>query len=365
MAKTLIGNKAFNRRQLLTFGGVFAVVGIVVIVVVLAAGPFATSEPENATLTGGAQKVARAGASGGQTIKFGTIATPTPAPTPTPTPAPTPPPSTGGKPSASNTGVPAGTVLTISTGDRTYSTDNQVISGLDIRGYVQITGKNVTIRNSIIRGGNRPCTTGGSQNNAPIWVREDAGASAILENIEIAPSNATACMDGIWAVNTTITRANIHGTVDGVKADDNVTIQDSYIHGLAYFAVDPNQGGGPSHNDGVQSYQCNSNIRLQRNNIVLLGDETAGAVYQVTQDGGVRCSNIVVDNNWLDGGGCTLNFAPKVLSTLTGISVTNNKFGRTRRFANCTIKAYSGTTFAAYSGNVWEDNGQPIPPPQP
>ena len=29
-----------------------------------------------------------------------------------------------------------------------------------------------------------------------------------------------------------LTRVNIHGTVDGLKLGDNVTVQDSYIHDL-------------------------------------------------------------------------------------------------------------------------------------
>jgi hypothetical protein len=46
--------------------------------------------------------------------------------------------SRGGKPGPANTGVPAGTKLTVVNGDRVYTTNNQVISGVDIHGFVRI-----------------------------------------------------------------------------------------------------------------------------------------------------------------------------------------------------------------------------------
>ncbi len=59
-------------------------VGVIVVVMVSAAGPFSLIEPENAMLGGGAMAVDRSGASGGKTIRFGAA----PAPTPTPPPGP-------------------------------------------------------------------------------------------------------------------------------------------------------------------------------------------------------------------------------------------------------------------------------------
>ena len=322
----------------------------------LAAVPLAAFEPETGTLSGSATVQTATGASGSGVVKF---ATATPSPTPAPTATPTP----GGKPGASNTGFPAGTSLTIVNGDQTYSTNGQVISGLDIRGYVRVTGANITIKNSIIRGGTKPCTSSNAQNSAPLWVMESA-TNFVFQDSEIAPSNATACMDGIWATNSTIQRANIHGAVDGVKAYNNVTIRDSYIHDLAYFASDPNQGGGETHNDGVQSYECNANILITGTTIDLANSSGGNAAYQITQDAGQACSNIQITNNWLDGGGCTINVAHKVLSNLTGVSITGNKFGRHQGFGGCTVLLSTKSTLSAYSGNVWEDTGLAIPAPQ-
>ena len=195
-----------------------------------------------------------------------------------------------------------------------------------------------------------------------LWIA--AGASATVTDSEIAPTNANACLDGVWATNATLTRMNIHGAVDGVKAYDNVTIVDSYIHDLAYFASDPNQNGGPTHNDAVQTYEGNQHIVLRHNTFDLSTSPHANAAYQLTQDGGKVATDIHIDSNWLDGGGCTLNFAHKGGPTpMTGIYVTNNRFGR-HSFYNCPILISTGTVLSQNAANVWDDTGAPIPKPQ-
>jgi hypothetical protein len=262
------------------------------------------------------------------------------------------------KPGPDNTGVPPGTSLRVVTGDQTYTTDNQVISGLDIRGYVRIQAQNVTIKNSIVRGGAPRC------NAAVIYVV--GGSSATIQDSEIVPSQPNACLDGIWATNATLQRLDIHGTVDGVKAFNNVVLQDSYIHALSWFASDPNQGGTPTHNDTVQTYQGSSNITIRRNNLNPSTDAgTKGnAAYQVTQDEGYAATNLRIEGNWLDGGGCSLNFSHKGGPTpMTGIYVINNRFGRGSQF-NCPILISTQTVLSQNTGNVWDDTGTPIPPPQ-
>jgi hypothetical protein len=266
----------------------------------------------------------------------------------------TPPPPSGGKPGPANTGVPAGTPLTAVRGDQVYATPNQVITGLDIHGYVRIRAKNVTIRNSIIRGGSPRC-------NAAVIVVDD-GASARIEDSEIVAEHPNACLDGIWATDTTMLRLDISNVVDGVKAFDNVTLQDSYVHDLARFASDPNQGGGATHNDAVQTFEGNRNVLLRHN--TLLAGRDGNAAYQVTQDGGRANSNIRVELNWLDGGGCTLNFSHSGgPAPMTGIFVVGNRFGRGSQF-DCPILLSTQTSLSENRGNVWDDNGQPIPQPQ-
>jgi hypothetical protein len=260
----------------------------------------------------------------------------------------------GGRPGAANTGVVAGTRLTVVNGDQVFSRAGQVVEGLDIRGFVRIAAANVTIRNSVVRGGAPRC------NSAVIAINRDA--SAKLEDVEVVASQPHPCLDGIWAFNATLTRVNVHGVVDGVKAFDNVTVQDSWIHDLSWFASDPNQGGDATHNDSVQTYEGNRNVTLRRN--TLNAGAKGNAAYQVTQDGGKVAANLRIENNYLDGGGCTLNFSHKGgPAPMTGIYITGNRFGRGSQF-NCPILVSTQTTLSQNRGNVYDDNGASIPQPQ-
>jgi hypothetical protein len=256
----------------------------------------------------------------------------------------------GGRPGSGNTGPIAGTPLTTVNGDQVYSTPGQVIQNVDIHGYVRITAKNVTISNAIVRGGAAKC------NAAVIDVE---GGSATIQDTEIAPTNPNACLDGVWATDVTLLRMNIHGTVDGIKADDNTTVQDSWIHDLTPFASDPNQGGGPTHNDAIQTLG-GTNILVKHN--AMNPGKDGNAAYQVTQDFG-KVGTITITGNFVDGGGCTLNLSSKGGGPMGGVSVTSNRFGRGSEF-NCPILISTQTTLAANSGNVYDDTGAPIPKPQ-
>jgi len=273
---------------------------------------------------------------------------------PVTTTPPTSPPAGTAKPGPSNTGVPAGTKLRVVTGDQVYRTAGQVISGLDIHGYVTVAAPNVVIKDSIIRGGSAP-----SKPKAVVSTSD--GASLTMADSEVSPANPDTWLDGVSVDNTTLLRMNIHGSVDGVKAFDNVTVQDSYIHDLSWYASQPN-GAGPTHNDAVQTYEGNRNITLRHN--AMNPGRNGNAAYQVTQDLGHVATNLRIEDNWLDGGGCTLNFSHKGGPTpMTGIYVTNNRFGRSSTF-NCPILVSTKTTLTANSGNVWDDTGKPIPAPQ-
>lgn len=272
----------------------------------------------------------------------------TSAPSLSPSPSRKPPVRRTGKPGPSNTGVPAGTKLTVVTGDVTYAKDGAVISGKDFRGFVKVTGRNITLKNSIFRGR-------ATSYNAALLDTE-AGTGTVVVDSEFVPSHPSATIDGIWANRTSIYRAHIHGSVDGVKTGSNVLVQDSYIHDMSWFASDPNQGGGPTHPDGVQSFLGAAHVTLRHNTIDMSTTKDANATYQDS------ASDVRVEGNWLDGGGCMLNFN-HVDKPLSGIHITGNRFGRHSYF-KCPILLSSQTTLNTNSGNVWDDTGSPIPPPQ-
>jgi hypothetical protein len=283
-------------------------------------------------------------------------AAPPPASSPSPMSTPTataPPQACAGFPNAACTGVPAGQTLTTVTSDQSFgpSFNGRTISNKDFRGWVTVSGANITFKNSIFRG-----RAANGANHALIDTEDSTGTITIIDS-DFVPSAPSATIDGLWTRNTNIYRTNIRGGVDGLKANSNTLVQDSYIHDMSYFASDPNQGGGPTHNDGVQTFGGESHVTLRHNTIDLSGTFDGNAAWQSSG------SYSRAENNYLDGGGCTINFAAQSLrgATLAPMYVNSNHFGRHRAFAGCVALISNKTVMTEYSGNVWHDTGQPAP----
>ncbi len=322
-----------------------------------ASGFFAAVESDDGTISGNASTVNDTTASGGKAIQFnappvtppsgGGGGTTPPSSRPEPFPA-------SMKPDATNTGVLPGTSLTVVSGNQTYgpSANGQTISGKDFHGFVTVTGANITFVNCIFHGQ-------ATSSNHALLDTEDSTGTITVKDSEFVPSNPSATIDDLAMRNTNLWRANVHGGVDGMKADSNTLVQDSYIHDTSWFASDPNQGGGATHNDGVQSFLGESNVTLRHNNIDMSTSTDANSALQSS------ASNTHVENNWLDGGGCTLNFnhVPPH-PPLTGIYITGNRFGRHQFYTGCAILISTQTVLSQNSGNVWDDTGLPIPAPQ-
>lgn len=252
----------------------------------------------------------------------------------------------GIRPTAENTGVPAGVPLTVMEGDVTVTQDGTVIDAKDIRGILTIRASRVRVTRSLVRGR----AIGGV--GAAIQV--DAGSDVLLEDVEVAIGTPSPGMDGVRGSNFTARRLNVHGGVDGMKLGSNVVVEHSYVHDTAYFASDPSQGGGPTHNDAIQILS-GANIRVSGNRLVVA--KSHNAAVQVTQDFGA-VTGLVLEGNWADGGGCTFNIAHKTRSSLA-VAVRDNRFGR-NSFYGCPILKSTQTTLTA-SGNVWDDTGTAVP----
>ncbi|MBD3782993.1 MAG: cell wall-binding repeat-containing protein [Micrococcales bacterium] len=239
--------------------------------------------------------------------------------------------SSGARPDASNTGVPAGTTLTPSPG-MTITRDNTVIDGRDINGPVVVQAANVTIRRSKIHGS-------GSESFG-VSVRS---GSVVIEDTEIY-----GFANGIGFSNWSATRVDLHDlSDDGVKLGSNVLLQDSWIHGMT-----PSAG---AHADGGQMQDGVRNLVVRNNTIDLGGTRGANAALFLAPDLGPSTPGpVTISGNWLDGG----NYSLFVLDGNNGqyfvsnITITNNRFGR--RFAYG--PAMTNVPFTQ-SGNVWADTG--------
>lgn len=282
------------------------------------------------------------------------VAPPPPAPAPTPppvvapapAPAPAPVPS-GGRPHAGNTGVPAGTALRQHYGDLVITKPGATYDAMDIHGFVRVEAPNVTITRSIIRGGVAKGNIGLVTNYNP------RATNFVLQDSELVPKHPSVWIDGVKGGNFTLRRVDARGTTDNVKVHgDNVRIENSWLHGSVYRSWDPNQGG-PTHNDAVQVLGGN-NIRIVGNTV----EQARGSGIQVTQDFR-KTTGLVIENNWVDGGGCSINLANKPRGSMR-VTVSGNRFGRDQRYRNCAIIRSSGTDLSQW-GNVWDDNGRGVP----
>ena len=252
------------------------------------------------------------------------------------------------RPGAANTGVPSGTKLTVHQGNLVITQAGTVVDGLDVRGFVDVRAKNVTIRNSVVRGG-----TPGNGSRGLVTV-PSASYSLVIEDSTLSPSISSPFNDGLRGMNITARRIEVRGVVDSAHLyGDDVTIEDSWLHSNAHFASDPNQGGRASHDDGVQ-IQRGSRITLRNNTIT----GATNAAIMLTQDAG-QVRDLVVDDNFLDHGACVMNIK-NMATAPANVTISDNVFGRNATYPKCGIKVPATRYVLQMKGNLFTD-GAAVP----
>lgn len=233
------------------------------------------------------------------------------------------------RPGPTNTGVPAGVVLA-SSGSIKIETPGAVVENLDVEGEITVLADDVTIRNVRIR----------SSDYYPIRYFDNDNIGLLVEDCEIEGTSDDVT-SALSFANYTARRLNIHGGADGFKADENVLIEDCWIHDL--------RNGPDQHNDGVQS-TGGKGVTLRHNAIsgasnacVQTGDESAA-----TEDLTVEC-------NWLSGGGYALNIRGTGATQPKNTKIIENVFARDSEYGPWTIDDPNPIV----TGNTYED-GTPL-----
>ena len=253
-----------------------------------------------------------------------------------------------GFPREDNTGPPAGIALSPYTGPSKITTPNTVIDGKTMS-CIQVAAPGVVIRNSKIS-----CPAGG------IFVddRDLFGQTGLLiEDSEIDCLNQGGT--GISEGHVTARRVNIHGCENGLSINQNVTIEDSYIHDL----YNPSE----AHADGIQlsfghwdgsGYPCCAlNVTIRHNTIYGMGaDGSFGTSAIISGSGGD--TNILIENNLLAGGG----YALYCEQGATGISyrVINNRFSTRFKASVGFVRPATECSDETQSGNVIHETGRPL-----
>ncbi|MEH2479025.1 hypothetical protein V1282_002382 [Nitrobacteraceae bacterium AZCC 2146] len=216
--------------------------------------------------------------------------------------------SAKGWPDATNTGVPAGIVLEPS-GDLVISQAGAVVSGLDIRGAVEVNAPNVTLTNSRIRAA-----------KFDVVGIKSGMQGVVIQDCEIDGTGIhNEGSNGIRGSGTFL-RNNIHHVENGMTLTGSATILDNYIHDLL--------ASGSPHYDGIQIDGGVSDVVIRHNTVINSHAQTS-AVMIDSYFGAI--SNIAVDSNRLIGGGYTVYSDGQFSGgTISGVSFTGNRLGKGR-----------------------------------
>ncbi|MCW2960636.1 MAG: parallel beta-helix repeat protein [Thermoleophilia bacterium] len=311
----------------------------------------------------------------------------------TTTPPPTPPASQF--PTATSTGVPAGTTLRVvganapvpgttlktdAAGDLTITTAGVVIDRIDLAGQIKVRAADVTIRNSYLRGPKNGGTT-----DTGIIDSVNAGVKRlIIENNTLIAQRPSIYLDGVKGHDYTARGNKVMNTVDafgvfnttGDKVYANVVIDRNYATDLVRFATDHVHTDG-THNDIVQ-VQGGRNIRITNNNFRgFLAPGKGNYDAAKPQSGNViivQCNvspvgDIIIENNLITGGmaaGIFLRRDKHCNDMKVTYTVRNNRLGRDQwdhgngsRYP-IRIQNKANIVVTGLFTNVWNDTGKAL-----
>ena len=211
-----------------------------------------------------------------------------------PSPSPTAPPPTGltncfaqldvcGYPTAENTGVQDGIVLTRTSGVMDITVAGTVLENREHTGCIYVHAANVTIRNVRLLMGDS-CFYGISSYDVP------SSGPLTIDNTEVICTWAHG--SALAGPNFRATRVYLSGCENGAEINDNSQISDSYI-------AASEEGNSKAHGDGLQA-QSGSNIVVRHNTFAGLNPITASIITNPTQN-----SHWLVEDNLMGAGAYT------------------------------------------------------------
>lgn len=241
------------------------------------------------------------------------------------------------KPSALNTG-PSGTLRSVPGGTinqtwlDTNNSGSKLIEDVEFSGAITVVIDGVTIRNFSLDSG---ATYG-------IRCSDSAAFDLLLEDGEITGTQSAA----VYGRDFTARRLQIHG----VGTDAFKPMSDALIESCWMYQIGSISG---SHADGVQMVS-GDNVTIRANFFDMLYNEPGYQNSQciIVQTNNDTVDNILIEDNWIDGGGYSVQIRDKGngFGDPTNVRIINNKFGRDYQFG---LWLTDGDV--VFSGNIWED----------
>lgn len=258
---------------------------------------------------------------------------------PPPPPPPPPPPGPTGWPSASTTGVPAGTTLTTHTGSHTFATTGAVIENKRFTQMPIVTGQNITFRNCRIEHGDRYGINADSARNCK-------AERCTIVGRGLSGQSASGVLGHVSLISCDISGFSIAANLKG----DGGVCTANYIHDLGY-------GGPEPHYDGFAFMGGGFNWQLKDNLVIMPGNNGTAALFVSPHNGWGDCRNITFDHNRCLGSPSYPIYIEKRSdgTVPTGCVVTNNELARGdygyMAFQNATV-THSGNKDATSGASV-------------
>lgn len=270
-------------------------------------------------------------------------------------------------------------VFTTVNGTQTLATPDQTFTNRIFNGTVFTAATGLVFNNCVFLGSPNVIAT----TNACIRGHSSIGArfgGAVFNDCVIKPQRPSVWMNGALGENGTFNRCLFENVVDAFSLStvsdvgSITTIRGCVIRNPAQFTwTPPDTGDGQSdnvtHNDGVQFHRC-KNVNIIGNsfmgvepghnvdstywspsNCILLKQEVSDLPADMIE-------NVLIDKNWFTGGQVGVNIAYAFSNPLVSATISNNKFtrGGHRYYIIRTPEITSTIT-----GNVFEDDGSPVP----
>jgi hypothetical protein len=275
-------------------------------------------------------------------------------------------PSSCGYPDATTAGVPASAKAGLTTVSSATLGAGQTLENKIVTNGVRVTGSGATIRNSIIK------TPSGGNGSTAIELGSGA-TNFTIEDSEVTGngSKTNAPESNVWNhynnAGFKVIGSYLHGVPDNIEGSV-AEVRDSFI------AVDAEYSGAHSEN----IYLCGASANVQHSTLYNESDETS----LIFGDGICGKGNTVtVENSMLAGGGYMLQ--PNAKGVSAPVKIIGNRVGRclttARQDSGGGYVCASGKdangfwprgghygldtelgSSATWSGNVWDDNSQPM-----
>jgi Right handed beta helix region/RTX calcium-binding nonapeptide repeat (4 copies) len=209
----------------------------------------------------------------------------------------------GGFPDADSTGVRPGVTLT-PVGETVITTDGTVVSGLEVHGALVIDADNVTVVDCKI------------VSDDFYGVEITDGHSATVEHCDISGGQTGIGGMGTFRFN------DISDCENGIDLGGSSLIEENYIHDLS-GAHSPND----PHIDGIQIDGDVTDTVIRHNTVINQHTQTSAIMIQNSLG---PVSNVVINDNYLAGGGYTVYSDARFSDTdqVTGVKFTNNYLGK-------------------------------------